>query len=114
MAIEPLTDEAVKAWASDWANEFDQGWDEERLRTYVGKTIVLEAPGKAEPDNKGVRGKFTAKVKVIGYSVDTLVIRTEEGADPEETHRFSFLTSEGVQVALFTATTIQEDEGDQE
>lgn len=109
MAIEPLTDEAVRSWASDWADEFDQGWDEERLRSHVGKTLRLEAPGKGD-DEGGRRGTFSARVKVIGYSIDTIIFRTDEDSEEQQVHRFSFLTSEGVQVALFSMTTISEEE----
>lgn len=107
MAVPAANDDAIRSWASDWADSFDQGWDEEKLSKWIGKTVRLYAPPSEEGGDP--RG---AEVHVVGFSVDTLFPPPDEedGAMVQlpKVHRFSFLTAEGVQVALYAKVEVSE------
>lgn len=93
------TPEAIKKWASDWADSYDQGWDVDRLSKLVGSTVTVFYP-KAEDES--------IRINVIGYSRDVLVV---EG---REAYRSCFLTDEGLQVAIKAGVEVdmEEDEED--
>lgn len=88
--------EVVAGWASDWADEFDQSWTPEILRQWVGKTV--SAYKETEDGPKG----FTKTV--VGYSQDVLFVADRQVV------RSSFITADGVQVALFTDMRVEEHE----
>lgn len=85
--------EKTLQWASDWADAFDQDWDEEKLAAWVGKRVEAHTPDSS----KG----FVATI--VGFSRDC--IPTEEG---RKVFRNSFLTDEGLQVALYTSMVVEE------
>lgn len=86
--------ELVLEWAADWADTFDQSWDEAALAGFVGKTVVA-----TDADPEGTRG-FTKTI--VGYSRDVLLV------GDREVFRSSFITAEGTQVALFTDMRVEE------
>lgn len=90
--------DAVRAWADDWADQFDQTFDEGKLSALVGKRVQMQRP-KREDEEEDPRAFVGV---VVGYSIDTLV--TEES----KVHRFSVLTSEGQQIALVPSMIIEE------
>lgn len=108
--VEPKPDK-IRAWASDWADVYEQNHDVDNLREYVGQTVLLEAPPRDEDDEA-----HKATVHVIGFSVDTIVVPDDEdsGGSLPDVHRYSFLTSEGVQVPLFAKGTVTKVEGPEE
>lgn len=82
----------VQKWASDWADKFDQDWTEENLSAWVGKTVSAITPD----------GAHGFKAHIIGFGKLTLVV------EDRQVHQFSFLTDEGLQVALFTKMQVEE------
>lgn len=90
--------EAVRQWADDWADQFDQDYDEEKMRALVGKKLKMQRPKKEdeEDDPRPFQGV------VVGYSIDTLI--TEQS----DVHRYSVISSEGHQIALVPSMTIEE------
>lgn len=84
---------STEEWASDWANTFAQDWDSQRLESYVGKTIKATTPD-------GSRG-FSATV--VGYSTDTIVL-----GEGRKAYRHSFLTTEGLQVSIYSEMQVEE------
>ena len=33
--------DAIKRWMSDWADQFDQSWDDEKLQAFVGQRVEV-------------------------------------------------------------------------
>lgn len=96
-------DEAIRAWAEDWVEKFDQTFNEERLRSLIGKKVKLQRPHvPAEEGEEETDPPRPIIGSVIGYSVDTIV--TEQS----DVHRFSVITAEGAQIALVTSIDIEE------
>lgn len=98
------TDEQVRLWASDWADIYDQGMTTEKLSEWVGKTIRTHAVVNEE--EKGFHGK------VIGYSVDTLLLPDTDEDSEHDWHpavnRYSFIIDQGLQCSIFAGMTIEE------
>ena len=87
--------EAIEAWASDWADKFDQGWSEESLKEWVGRKVRIFTPEGAETPRNLI-------CTVVGYSIDTLWI------EDRPVCRYSFITDEGVGIPLFAAIQVEE------
>lgn len=98
-----MATEAVRVWAEEWVEKFDQTFSEERLRALIGKKVKLQrpSPDPTEHDEEVEAPRPIIGV-VVGYSVDTIV--TEES----DVHRYSVITSEGAQIALVTSIDIEE------
>lgn len=90
---------AVREWASDWADKFDQDWDETRLHALVGK--VVSARVETEDGPKGF-----SDVLVVGHSIDTIVYEIEDGGPEMTAHRFSLLSNDGKQLPIFAGMEI--------
>ena len=88
------TEDSLRGWASDWADSYAQDWDEDRLKSYLGKMINLSRAGSEEV-------KF--QHEVVGYDISTLCIGEEEPV-----HRYAFLTSQGVQIPIVAGVLIEE------
>lgn len=96
-----MATEAVRLWAEEWVEKFDQTFTEERLRALIGKKVKLQRPVPEEADEDAEPPRPVIGT-VVGFSVDTIV--TEES----DVHRFSVITSEGAQIALVTSIDIEE------
>lgn len=94
MSQSASTPDVVREWAGDWSDTFDQDWDEAKLASWVGKKVV--ARGGTDEDPRGFTGV------IVGYSRDTLYV------DDRQVFRNSFITSEGLQVALFAKMQVEE------
>lgn len=101
--VAPDLDEKVREWALDWADKYDQTWDEPRLVALLGKSVSA----RAETDD-GPRG-FT-NAQVVGYSIDKVCFRPDEESDWEHAVRSSILTADGKQLAVLSGMEISEDE----
>lgn len=102
--------EAVKGWASDWADAYAQDWPVERMTELLWKHVETHAEVNGEP--KGVTGY------VIGYSRDVIVFTPEEGAVREEVYRSSLILDIGKSIPIFAGAEVKicaeeeaEDEG---
>lgn len=100
--VAPDLDEKVREWALDWADKFDQQWDESGLNALVGKSVS----GRAETDD-GPRGFSNARV--VGFSIDKVCFRPDEESAWESASRFSLLTDDGKQLAILSGMEISED-----
>ena len=89
--------EAVRRWMSDWADQFDQSWDDEKLQAFVGQRVDLQRPA----DEGAEREAKTFTFQVVGWSRDRL-----QDEDGNHVSKWSLLTDEGNQIALFPGTTI--------
>lgn len=103
-------DDALRTWASEWADKFAQDYDEEKLKGLVGENV--QGIKQAESEEEGPKG-FAAKI--VGYSIDTLYFTPEGQDEPLTVNRFSLITSEGMQVAILsgmevTVTAAEEEE----
>lgn len=92
-----MASEAVLQWASDWADEFDQGYDEEKLRAMVGNKIRVTHPVDEE-DSEDAR---VVEVDIVGFCIDTIV------TDEADVHRFSVISSTGLQVMLKAGLSLE-------
>lgn len=109
--------EKIVQWASDWADAYEQDWTEEKLREWMGKVVLIQSPPRTEEEEDEQPEGHKATVHVVGFSVDTLVVPTVEGEDDEaipDVHRFSFLTSDGLQIPLFAKSSLTHVEGPEE
>lgn len=97
-----MVSEAIRTWAAEWADAFDQSWTAEKLEELGGKRIKGEKAATADEGPKGFVGL------VVGYSVDTLNFIPEEGAEAEVVRRFSLILDNGTQVALLSEMTVEE------
>jgi ribosome maturation factor RimP len=89
--------EAIEVWAGDWADQFDQGWTDESLAEWVGKRVKVRTPDGVEP----ARG---VEATIVGFSKDTIIL------NGNSVFRFSFITDQGAQVALFDQMQVEETE----
>lgn len=95
------TSNAVREWASDWADKFDQDWGDDKLAALVGKNVS----GRVDT-SEGPKG--FENVLVVGHSIDTIIYEIEDGGEEMTAHRFSLLTSEGKQLPIFAGMEIVE------
>lgn len=102
--IDPLADDALRRWASDWADAYDQGHTGAELEKLVGKKVVLAKPATEEDGPKGATGI------VVGITFDTLFFSEDEDADTEplKVLRWGLVFSHGAAVHLFSGMTITE------
>lgn len=89
--------EPIRKWMSDWADQFDQSWDDDKLSAFVGKKVNLDRPA----DEGSGRDAKTFTFQVVGWSRDRL--QDEEG---NNVNKWSLLTDDGNQIALFPGTTV--------
>ena len=82
--------ESIEQWAGDWSDQFDQDWNEESLKEWLGKKVKISTP-----DGRG------AVALVVGFSIDRLYI------EDREVRRNSFLTDVGLQIPLFTKAQVE-------
>lgn len=97
------TSDAVREWASDWADKFSQDYDDESLIPYVGKKISARVETEEGP--KGFNG-----ATVVGYSLDRIYYTIEGEQGTHVAVRASFLSDDGKQLAIFAGMEITEDE----
>lgn len=103
-----MASEAVRAWASEWADEFDQNWDQEGVHKYVGKTITAIREREGE-EPRGFRSK-----KVVGFSHIVLCVNPEDGSEEEEqVHRWGFVLDDGTMVSILSEMKITEEVSDE-
>lgn len=101
MPEDPLADEKLREWASEWADRFDQSWDAARLGDLVGALVSGRVDTAEGP-------KGFESVVVVGYSIDTLVFSPEEGAETETVTRASLLTADGKQLSILSGMQVVE------
>ena len=105
-----LTAEGIRSWAADWADKYDQDWSDEKLREHVGKQVDAVKP--AVDEEEGPKG---FRATIAGFSVDTILFSADSETDElESVCRYSFITTEGLQVAILSgmSVTIVEDDAD--
>lgn len=97
-------EQAVREWASDWADKFEQDWDEERCIALLGKRVDALRPAVDEMDGpKGFRAR------IVGYTIDTLTCLAEDDAEERDlVKRYSLITAEGAQTPILAGMTITE------
>lgn len=99
--------EAIRDWASDWADKYDQSWTTESLSSYIGKVV----DAKTDPDDTGAVNGFVARV--VGYSADVLSYQPDpESEERAVVYRYSFLSDEGLQLALLAGMVVSEGSDD--
>jgi hypothetical protein len=97
------TSDLVNEWASDWSDTYAQDWNEERLRSLVGKNVKALGPELTEEEiEDGKKRRGFLKKRIIGFSIDTLP------TDEADVHRFSVITDDGLQVALHASMEVEE------
>lgn len=92
------TPEAIREWASEWSDIYDQSLSVEKLSEWVGKKVSAKGVSRGEP--KGFTGL------VVGHSIDTLVLHEEE--TDVEVHRYSLIIDQGLQCSIFAGMEITE------
>jgi len=58
------SDTDLMAWASEWADKYDQGWDEPSLEKLTGQTVSVTHPDK----------RHGYEIKVVGYGAITIQV----------------------------------------
>lgn len=101
----PDPNAAVRAWAQEWADQYNQTWTDELMTPYVGKTVQ----GVGMDVDGNPRG-FTGKV--VGYSRDSIFFPLDEHDSLTAAYRSSFLLATGVQVPIFADMTFTEVEAE--
>lgn len=93
--------EALATWAAEWADKFDQDYNETNLRALVGENVQGLKPAETEEEGpKGFKGK------VVGFSIDTLCFTPEGQEEPLTAHRYSLILAQGMQVALLSGMEV--------
>jgi hypothetical protein len=96
-----LRSEAVRTWAGDWADQYDQTFDAEALEKWVGKNVRIRAVVKDEP--KGHDGY------IVGFSIaQVFTDPDDEDGGVECVRMCSLITFNGLAVPLFAGATIEE------
>lgn len=98
-------DDPIRKWMSDWADMFDQSWDDEKLQAFVGKTVDLQRP-ELDEDRPAKTFTFT----VVGWSRD----RLQDIDGSTVVNKWSLLTNDGNQIALYAGSTVTIAEGTEE
>lgn len=93
--------DATREWASDWADKFDQEWNQARLDPFVGKHVSASVTTSDGP-------KGFENLLIVGYSEDRVFYRAEEGAELQFAKRCSFLTEDGKQLPIFAGMDVVE------
>lgn len=103
-----LSSPAVRAWASEWADVYDQKITEEEIVALVGKTVDAHAE-----DSEGKPKGFKEKV-IIGFSTDKVFFKNEDDDDAETLFalRRSLVTADGMQFAILSGMTISESQSE--
>lgn len=100
----------VRSWAQDWAEEFDQSWDEGMLETYVGHRVVGALEREGVPPRRFVRN-------IIGYTKMVVWVLGEEGEDESTVERWGLIDDEGNMLSIYADMELRilapgEDEGE--
>jgi hypothetical protein len=106
----PTNEEAVRDWASEWADRYDQTQDEEKIKAWVGKTVkVTREPDHTEDSDK--IGEFL--FNIVGYGIRALSFQPdEESPERQYVHEYSLLTDTGLQVPINATMTVEEHTAD--
>lgn len=90
--------DAIKQWMSDWADQFDQSWDDDKLAAFCGMTVDLQRPANEEAGREAKVFTF----QVVGWSRD----RLQDGTGEISVSKWSLLTDGGNQIALYAGSTV--------
>lgn len=103
-----LSSPAVQAWASEWADAYDQKLTEDDLYDLVGKTVDAEAE-----DSEG-KPKGFKNMTIIGYSTDKVFFKNDDADDAEILFavRRSVVTADGKQFAILSGMTFSESQSE--
>ncbi len=95
------TSEQVRQWMSDWADRFDQSWDEDKLGAFIGENVVINRPELEDVDGEPVEAR-SFNFTVVGWSRDHL-----RDSDGNAVNRWSIVNSEAQQIPLQVGCTVE-------